>query len=379
MSHVKYKKPKRSRAGRKVYKTKKGSSARKNSANSVVKAVMCIIGLVVLVFLGYSIGAPIHKYFSEKKTEKESSLSSDTDISETAPSVTETESVGAVSDTSAAEEEIPDDTDASIPALSEIKAASVSLDVMSDPDALKDELTAIKNEGFNAAVFTLKDDNGDIYFNIKSPFASFAQGDNIKSNLFADELAAAAREAGLYPIARINLLEDSNIYGESGYGSYKTADGEIWTDADGNSRLSPYNEDTIDFIDDISSEVSAGGFDYIMIGGVRFPEFELSDYEALGEGLAFGDRYNALVRAANTVYDNAEKYGCGVILEVTAKELAERNAEVLHPEALKFDNLSVLYDGDAVSDISGETKLMNVISAYTSEAPENADNYIVYR
>ncbi|MGN0692323.1 MAG: putative glycoside hydrolase, partial [Oscillospiraceae bacterium] len=341
MSHVKYKKPKRSRPGRKVYKTRKSPSSKRNTANSAVKAVMCIIGLALLVFLGYSIGAPIHKYLSEKKAGENSDPSSDMQVSETTPAVTEAPPETA-EDTFSVTDEVPAEAELDIPALSEIKAASVSLDVMSDTDALRDELASIKNEGFNAAVFTLKAEGGDIYFNIKSPFASFAQGDNIKSNLFADELADAARAVGLYPIARINLLEDRNIYGESGYGSYKTADGKIWTDEDGNSYLSPYNEDAIDFIDDISSEVSAGGFDYIIISGDRFPEFELSDYDELGEGLAFGDRYNALVRAANIVYDNAAEHGCGVILEVTAEELTERNAEALHPEALEFDNLAVL-------------------------------------
>lgn len=376
MSHVKYKKPKRGRPGRKVYRTRKGTSSRKSSANSAVKAVICIIGLAVLVFLGYSIGAPIHKYFSEKKASEDNDISSDTLVTETAPAVTEETTTA---EPAAETETLPEETELDIPALSEIKAASVSLDVMNDLDALNDELASIKNEGYNAVVFTLKAEGGDIYFNIKSPFASFARGDNIKSNLFADELASAARDAGLYPIARINLLEDSNIYGESGYGSYKTADGEIWTDTDGNSYLSPYNEDAVDFIDDISSEVSAGGFDYIIISGDRFPEFELSDYDELGEGLAFGDRYNALVRVANIVYDNAAEHGCGVILEVTAKELADRNAEVLHPEALKFDNLSVIYDDEEASDISDETKLMNVIPAYKSEAPDDAENCIVYR
>ncbi len=375
MSHVKYKKPKRSRPGRKVYKTRKSPSSKRNTANSTIKAVLCIIGLALLVFLGYSIGAPIHKYLSEKKAGEESNISSETQVSETTPVITET----TPAETTAATQETPDEPEMDIPALSEIRAASVSLEVMSDMDALRDELASIKNEGFNAAVFTLKAEGGDIYFNIKSPFASFAQGDNIKSNLFADELADAARAEGLYPIARINLLEDENIYGESGYGSYKTADGEIWTDTDGISYLSPYNEDTIDYIDDISSEVSAGGFDYIIISGDRFPEFELSDYDELGEGLAFGDRYNALVRAANIVYDNAAEQGCGVILEVTAEELAQRNAEALHPEALEFDNLSVLYDSADTADVSGETNLMNVISAYVSEAPEGSDSYIVYR
>lgn len=375
MSHVKYKKPKRSRPGRKVYKTRKAPSSKRNTANSVIKAVLCIIGLALLVFLGYSIGAPIHKYFSEKKAGEESDISSDTAVSETETAATEPKPA----ETTAVTEDIPEEPELDIPALSEIKAASVSLDVMSDMDALADELAAIKNEGYNAAVFTLKAKGGDIYFNIKSPFASFAQGDNIKSDLFADELASAARDAGLYPIAKINLLEDSNIYGENGYGSYKTADGEIWTDADGISYLSPYNEDAIDYIGDISSEVSAGGFDYIIISGDRFPEFEISDYDELGEGLAFGDRYNALVRAANIVYENASEHGCGVILEVTAKDIAERNAEVLHPEALDFDNLSVLYDSADDTDVSDAVGLMNVISAYISESPEDAESCIVYR
>ena len=67
MPKMKYKRPRR-RGGRTVYRNKRTTPASKrNSVYSTIKVILCIAGLAVLVFLGYSIGAPIHRYFEERK------------------------------------------------------------------------------------------------------------------------------------------------------------------------------------------------------------------------------------------------------------------------------------------------------------------------
>lgn len=366
MPKVKYKKPKRSRPGKRVYRTKRTpyEVSKKGKNNSAaVKAGLGVLGLAVLVFIGYSIGAPIHKYITEKNSADREVMDVTVASETTFSSPFETESTE------------PEKTMYSD--LSRIKAAEIPLSAMDDIDKIKTELSEIKVSGYNAAVFNLKDKGGKIYFNIKSPFASFSEDENIMSGLFADEIADAAKNAGLYSIAKINLLEDHSKYGDSGFGSYKSADGTLWTDENGNTFLSPYDENTIDYIADISLEIAEGGFDYILVTGDVFPKFSSSDYASLGEGLAFGDRYTALVRAANTVNKNAEVYNCGVILETTAVGLKNRTDEAVRPDELDFKNLAVIYDKD--DTVSVMHKSMNIIPIFIDSAPENAENYILYR
>ena len=52
------------RRGRKIYRTRAGN--RKRRTQKFFKALFMIIILAALVFVGYSVGKPIYKYFSER-------------------------------------------------------------------------------------------------------------------------------------------------------------------------------------------------------------------------------------------------------------------------------------------------------------------------
>lgn len=382
MAKVRYKRPKRSRPGRKVYRTSSSFGHKRRDAASAVKVALGIVGLAVLVFIGYSIGAPIQRYIYEKRGENEKTDESgnteteyyDDRLPNAVTSFTDFD-LDTQTQTETAAENKP--AKKGMPDISEIKGASVSTEAMNDSQALADEVSRLKDLGFNAAVFTLKDKGGDIYFRIDSPFASFAGGENIRSELFADEIASAAKSQGLIAVAKINLLQDSNTYGDTAYGSYKDAVGNLWTDSSGNSWLSPYDENTFGFISDISSEISAAGFDYIIISGLSFPDFSTEDYSTLGDALAYGGRYAALVRAANTVYKSTANTDCKVILEADAAELENGNAEAVRPDELLFNDLAVIYE-DKNSPVLSEWKGMKVIPVFSGGYDDVPDNCIIY-
>lgn len=380
MSKVKYKKPKRTRFGKRVYKTKKNVSvSNKGNYKKKYKTVFGVIGLCVLVAVGYLIASPIHKAVTKNDEETENSEIQDVteNVSDTSyETVSENTAENATEAEIVSEAKTEADTDTKL-SLSEIKAKEVSFSALSDIDSLNEELTNIKNEGYNTCVFNLKDKGGKFYFNVKSPFASFVVGDYeyVMSNLYADEIAEAAKNAGLTSVAEINLLEDYNIYGENAYGSYKSEDGTVWTDDNGNSYLSPLDENTVDYVSDIAGEISLGGFDYIMITGDKYPDFTSSDYDILGEGLAFGDRNTYLAKAANAVYDKATENNCDVIFKTTANDIDNRNEEALNADDLKVDMLAVVYSDD--SPVLTEYKGMNVIPVYETNAPDSAENYIL--
>ncbi|MBQ8569589.1 MAG: hypothetical protein IJ446_10280 [Oscillospiraceae bacterium] len=376
MPKMKYKRPRR-RGGRTVYRNKRTTPASKrNSVYSTIKVILCIAGLAVLVFLGYSIGAPIHRYFEERKAEKElvaeeadeetNEVSETTAASET---VTEQASQVIYNPVDIPPEEISSEENSADEA-AEFRAGTVSLDVMTDRDQLMAELEALKSEGCTAAVFTLKAEGGSFYYNTQSSFASFADG-IVKSEIYAEDFAAAAKEAGLIPIAAISLLEDHNTYGTKSFGSYKTVDGDVWYDDEGRSHLSPYDTNTVDYIADISSEIASAGFEYIICRDVSYPDFSLEDYSQVGEALAFGDRYTALVRVCNAAYNKAVDQGCNIIIEVNAAELIEGKAEVIAPDELECKYISVVYDDDSIGmpaeSVKSAAEGMTVIPSYNGE------------
>ena len=338
MPKVKYKKPRR-RTGNKIYHARRPSGGKKrNNAAAAVRIIICILGLALLVFLGYSIAAPIHKYLTRNKD-------NDSENTETAwmPPVSESET----SETLDAEdyEVIPSETMTEAPAevRTKLKAAAVSADAMTDESLLAQELDRISSEGYNAAVFTLKDSDGKIYYNTDSSFATFADG-AICSSIYADEFSSAAKSAGLIPVARISILRDSNIYSDQAYGSYKTADGAVWYDSDGNSMLTPYDVNTIDYAEELAGEISAAGFEYIICADLVYPDFTVSDYSAVGESYAFGDRYSALVRIADSIYDIAADNSCTAVIEVSADDIADGRDEIIDPGEPKSGCIAVMFN-----------------------------------
>lgn len=338
MPKVKYKKPRR-RTGNKIYHARRPSGGKKkNNAAAAVRIIICILGLALLVFLGYSIAAPIHKYLTRNKD----NASEDTETAWTPP-VSESETSEALNDEDY--EVLPTETTTAAPAAvrTKLKAAAVSADAMTDASLLAEELERISSEGYNAAVFTLKDPDGRIYYNTDSSFATFADG-AICSSIYADEFSSAAKAAGLIPVARMSVLRDSNIYGEQAYGSYKTADGAVWYDSDGKSMLTPYDVNTVDYAEELAGEISAAGFEYIICADLVYPDFDVSDYSEVGESYAFGDRYSALVRLADSIYDIADGNGCTAVIEISADDIADGRDEIIEPGDPRSSCISVVFD-----------------------------------
>lgn len=380
MPKMKYKRPRR-RGGKTVYRTKRtASGSRRNNIYTVVKVILCITGLAVLVFLGYSIAAPIHRYFSERNAQKEQigeELAEEvnvTSVTTASELLTEQTSEIIYNQVDIPPEEAAGEED-TLTADVDFKAGEIPLDVMSDRDMLSAELESLKAAGYSAAVFTLKAEGGNFYYNTQSSFASFADG-IVKSEIYAEDFVSAAEEAGLIPIAAISLLEDHNTYGTKSFGAYKTADGSVWYDNDGNSRLSPYDTNTIDYVADISSEIAAAGFEYIICRDIEYPEFDIEDYSEVGEALAFGDRYAALVRICNAAYEKASEYSCKVIVEVDADKLIEGKAEVIVPDELDCKYISVVYDSESIGmpldSVKSAAEGMTVVPSYKGDDPDSA-------
>ena len=107
---------------------------------------------------------------------------------------------------------------------------------------------------------------------------------------------------------------------------------------------------------------------------------EKSDYADIGEALAFGDRYSALVKIANTAYDSAAKHGAEAIIRVSAEDIAGRKAEVFRPGELKCRRAAVLCGDSYIEHISVSDPAwegMTVIPCYLGTDPDTALNTFI--
>ena len=367
---IKYKKPHR-RTGNQLYRPRGRSSVNVERAEGILKGIFGTAAIALLIFLGYSIGAPIHRYFSEKKI-------AETTVTETAwePPVSEEKVTETAPVTEApVTEKKPETTAAPKIENANIMAYAISSDSYKDPDALRSELALIKDSGFNSAVIVMKDEDGYFYYKTSSEYALSSDNGNIRSDMTASEIADIISEYGLMPIAEISVLKDSEYYGADSGLSYTTEYGGIWTDSSGKPWLSPYSGETMEYISQITEELAEAGFGCIICSGIEFPELEKDDYAEIGEALAFGDRYSALVKTANIAYESAAKHGSEVIIKVSMDDLAKRKAEVFRPDELKCKRAAILCDDSSVDGISQSDERwggMTIIPCYHGSDPDTA-------
>ncbi len=366
---IKYRPPRHRSMVKRPYKTKLHTSINVERAERILKRILAVGALGVLIFVGYSIARPIINFFTEKKN----APPPETETAWTPPPETTvtTEKQTTVTTAAKAQEQkdiLPEDK-------TNIMAYALTVGSYDDTDALKEELTIIKDSGFNTVVMTMKDENGYFYYNTVSPYADMTDSGNIRSELTAKELADIFKECGLIPAAKISVLKDSAYYGAESGMSYQTESGGIWTDKAGKPWLSPYSHQTADYVTQITSELAEAGFRYIICSDIAYPELEKDDYSSIGEALAFGDRYTALVKIFNTAYDTAAAQGSEVIIQINSRDAVGRSAEVFRPDELKCRRVALMCDDDNMRDISMTDPAwggMRVIPCYAGGDPETA-------
>ena len=364
MSKIKYKKP-RHRGGRKRYKLKRRVTTGSEKAGNIIKGVLTALALIALVFLGYSICAPIKRYIAERRNDPSAEQTT-----EWSPAPSETRIIEDGTETAAPSEEISE-TAASVtvntaPAVyvPEFTAYAVSDNALMSMELLSEELDRIKADGGDAAVMTLKAKGGELRYRTENTLAA-----ETPYGITAAELAKAAKDRGLEPIARLYMLSDDTDIGSEHIGAFRHADGSVWRDADGVSWLSPYDDDAVGYLSDIAGETAAAGFTYVICTDICFPQFAPEDFAELGESLGFGDRYTALVHTANAVCERIESAGGTMMIEVSADDLVSRRAEVIHPDDLECKNAVIVYDGSDASpeDITSRTGDMTLYGAFSGD------------
>lgn len=352
------------RRGRKIYRTRTGN--RKRRTQKFFKVLFTIIILAALVFIGYSVGQPIYKYFSERSERG----SGEETVPWTPPVMPDdAEDTDTASDNPDETAESSDKTDgeASI-SFSAYQLPETAL--VSDTD-LRNALESAKDSGYTAVVVTLKAKGGKIYYKTTSQMALSADG-AAAGDMYAGQIASMIRNAGFTPIAKVNLLEDHNLYGEYKTGAYRfEGSTSTWLDnaasSGGKPWLSPFDTDTQSYAAYLSNEISGAGFDSIIFDGIVFPPFRNSDLNYIGAIVKDPNKYKSLISIADIAAKAAEANNTSVIVTVSAGDVLKGTSDLFKPAELTVKTVSAEYfpgELESTALINGEEIALSELTAY---------------
>lgn len=354
------------RVGRKIYRT--SANHRKKKTRKALKALLLIVILAALVFVGYSIGQPIYEYISNK-----SGIESAEETKPWTPPVL-TEENEETDVTEGKDEETtqpPEEEKKPTMTAGSFSAYQLPLSALESSDTLTAALNTVKENGYTAVIVNLKAAGGKIYYKTASDMA-LSDETAVVGKMYAGQIAAMIKQAGFIPIAQVNLLEDNNRYGEYKKGSYRfAADESTWLDnavaKGGKPWLSPFDTDTQSFVEYISSEVSGSGYEYVIFDGLIFPNFRNSDLNYIGDMVKSADRYKALTNIANIASKTAELYESKPIVMLSVNEIITGTSEIFKPSELAVKIFAVEYfpsELEKTAVINGEETALSDLTAY---------------
>lgn len=160
----------------------------------------------------------------------------------------------------------------------------------------------IENSDLNAMVIDIKDDWGNITFQVDedSPYAEFAK------NYISDpeQMMKVLEEKQIYPIARIVAFKDT-VLAERRPDLSFTQNGEVWKNNRNEAFVNPFLKEVWDHNINIAKMAVELGFQDIQFDYVRFPEgFELRDEELVyDQGEYANSELNNIQRRVEAVTD----------------------------------------------------------------------------
>ena len=186
-----------------------------------------------------------------------------------------------------------------------------------------DNLVDLINETeLNAMVIDVKDDYGDMMFDLESENELVQE---FTTNLAdAEELMETMQENDIYPIARIVVFKDSRLAEERPELSFTHDDDTVWENGRGENFVNPFSEDVWDYNIEIAKQAAKLGFKEIQFDYVRFPEgfenradelnYTRGDYKTEGDDVQH--RVNAVTDFVATANDELKPYGVDVSVDI---------------------------------------------------------------
>lgn len=342
--------------GRKIYKTKEKNYRIKNNSGRFMSICLSVLLMGGIVFLGYSVAEPLLNYSKKQGDNDVSSVGNSNN-----PTETTTENLNAGF-------EATDDEDTS----NKYNCSFLSRSSLSDIYSLEDALEEIKEVGTKYVAVPLKTSGGWIYYDSENRGANLSGA--VSSYLMIDEIVEEIKDADLIPVAYMSVLNDNVYPATYPDAGYKIADsGSIWLDNSlengGKPWLNPFTVEAVEYSKSIAEEITSAGFDKIIFADIKFPYLRQSDLEYIGSSVKSSKRYNTLVSLANELYSVAVNNDTAVMLEVSAEDIIEGNAEVLKQELLSISTIVVNIDFDELYSIESDD---GMIYEFAGTASENA-------
>lgn len=228
-------------------------------------AVILVISLVLLGFLGFSISGPLSNLLKGEKTERPNNTSSAVSSNIASSGISSSEKEEKVS-------------------FGNLKVAYMPVSVLTNDETLNSYLDKIKALGYNSVVVELKDEVGTIYYKTSNELALSVGA--VAENAVLDIKASCEKikAKGIVPIAQINAFKDKT--------AAKSAEAKIlytgqagwsWLDAEnGKPWLNPYSSVAQQYITSLSCELAGFGFENILVSNITFPQVSYLMYADFG-------------------------------------------------------------------------------------------------
>ncbi len=325
-------------------------SKKKSKGKQALTIIIMIVVVIGLCVVGYGLGKPLMDYFSGKTSQPDQTTASTSSSSQ--PTEEADEPTVEVQDTA----EAGPDNEHEKPA----SAFEISVASMKNADTLKSALASARSQGYDTVVLTLKTDGGQFLYKTESEVMRYGTT-NIVGTLTAKEIADVVAAQGMTAYAAISTLKDPLTGDYAVNMRYNTADGYGWLDAaydnGGKSWLSPFEQDTVDFMADITAELAKAGFDKVILRDVMYPMFKEVDYSYYLSNMPQltdnSARLTALWNVVAACNAAAKSNGAEVMLQVDSADVFA--AELLGTTAEAFCDKDKLTTVNIVVDYTAES------------------------
>lgn len=314
---------------------------KKSKSRQTLTIVLTIVAACVLAVVGYGVGKPIMDYF-----QSQSNSSSDSPVSDSAASPQPSDmSSGLSEDLSGISSGDSSNTETPPEPIEDIKLYVLPVEATASSASLGSALAAAREAGYNTVAVTLKDENGYLYY--KTDMDKVKKTLLVKGTLTAAQISDQISKAGMTPAAKISMLKDRVT--PMFFGGFTFANGGGWLDdyppPEGNGKrwLSPFLTETVDYLKDLTSELSGAGFEHIICYNVRYPAFHPIDTDTYLKHLPVSDkakRLEALWNVINSAKSAAEENDAKLWVEMNGADLIKSDKYATDAElAANAENL----------------------------------------
>ena len=180
------------------------------------------------------------------------------------------------------------------PASAKIYGLYVTVDMLSDPDAVLEAVDAA--EDLTAVMVDVKSIFGNYYYTSSLPGADTAS--TVNPTAVDQLIASLASRDSLTLVARLPAFRDSAFALEHQECGLPLSSGALWMDEAGCYWLDPADDKVLNYLQSVSRELQALGFDEIVFSDFAFPESQNIVYD--------GDRSAAVLTAAQRLCANLQ-------------------------------------------------------------------------